>query len=352
MMNHQPLISVIIPCYNVEKFVEECIVSVSKQKFQNWECLVINDGSLDKTWQIILEKTSSDPRFKVFSQENKGLSETRNFGIENSAGKYLFFLDADDILPENCLQYFSENIEKQNDIITGVTATFTGTNFQKISKLLHPKEGNVVFNNNNGEVLIRTVTSGLTPVAQNRIYKASFIKKNNLRFQKGIYHEDELWFFETMFFARSVKFIDKETYLYRIDNPESITNKLSDKNTLSHIEILRIIFEKYYSNNSYIKFKPIVGRYISYLKKLFIHFSIRERKSLSSETINKLLQALEDTSISKDSKKILRKTDEDYYQALEKLSIHDFAIIQRYFFNNPVNSLRKKLRLFQIKNLL
>ena len=100
-MNNQPIISVIIPCYNVEKYVQECIESLSTQKFQNWECLVINDGSIDKTWEIILEKTSTDSRFKVFSQENKGLSETRNFGIDHSIGKYLFFLDSDDILPEN-----------------------------------------------------------------------------------------------------------------------------------------------------------------------------------------------------------------------------------------------------------
>lgn len=348
MMNHQPLISVIIPCYNVEKFVEECIVSVSKQKFQNWECLVINDGSLDKTWQIILEKTSSDPRFKVFSQENKGLSQTRNFGIENSAGKYLFFLDADDILPENCLQDFFENIEEQNDIITGITAAFTGKNFQKISKLLYPKEGNIVFSNNKGEVFLRTVTSGLAPVAQNRLYKTDFINKNNLRFQKGIYHEDELWFFETMYFARNVKFIDKETYLYRTDNSESITNKLSDKNTLSHIEILKIIYEKYYLNLSTEEQRPIIARYLSYLKKLFIHFSIRERKFLKSETINQLLHSLKETNLLPDNKKVLSNSDELYYRSLEKLSLQKFPVIQKYFFNNPVNSLRKYLRLIQI----
>ncbi len=344
-----PLISIIIPCYNVEKYIENCITSVFRQTYSEWECIIINDGSRDKTLKILQQnKIFDDSRIQIFTQENKGLSYTRNFGIDVARGQFIYFLDADDLLPENSLADLIENVETNTDVISGITVTVSGENVERISQLQHPSEGTIVFPNDSGEVFIRTVSMGLSPVAQNRLYRRNFINKNNIRFQEKIYHEDELWFFETMFFARNVKYIDKVTYLYRTDNPFSITNSLNDSNLASYAEILEKIYRDYYVRISDPKKKAIVGRYVMYFKKIVLDFSIREKNKLSKEAIDRFLQVLKDTKLDQDSFRILNNTNEKYYRTIEKLSSYNFKIIEKYFFKNPVNSLRKWWRLFQI----
>jgi len=90
-MISQPLVSIIVPCYNVEKYVEECINSIILQDYKNWEGILINDGSSDNTLDLINKFEEKDDRIRVFSQENAGLSATRNKGIEHSNGVFIFF---------------------------------------------------------------------------------------------------------------------------------------------------------------------------------------------------------------------------------------------------------------------
>lgn len=353
-MNHpkKPLISIIIPCYNAEKYIHSCIESVSQQTYENWECLMINDGSKDKTLSILEEYSAKNNKYKVYSQENRGLSATRNVGIDNAIGNYLFFLDSDDLIKENALLQFVNELDPENDIITGITVTVNGENLQKISQLKHPNEGSLFYKNNNQEVLIRTIESGLAPVAQNRLYKRSFLEKNNLKFKNGILHEDELWFFETMFLARNVKFINEETYLYRTDNSESITKNVGEKNLNSYLTILENIFERYYSNSNDSYKKAVVERYLQYLKKLIIDFSIREKSKLKDESRMQLQETLRKIHTQSDVLTLLSRKNEDYYKALNKLSLFDFKTIEKYFFKNPMNSIRKQYKLLQIKYLL
>lgn len=98
------IVSIIIPCYNQGKFLEETLNSVYNQKYQNWECLIINDGSTDDTEVIGKKWSSFDKRFKYFFKENGGLSSARNFGILNSKGDWLQLLDSDDLIEENKIE--------------------------------------------------------------------------------------------------------------------------------------------------------------------------------------------------------------------------------------------------------
>jgi len=353
-MNHskKPLISIIIPCYNSEKYLSVCLKSVINQTYENWECLLINDGSKDNTLAVLEEFSSSNKKFKVFSQQNKGLSATRNLGIENATGDYLFFLDSDDLLIENSLQKLANEVDDENDIITGITVTVNGENLEKISQLKHPKEGLVRFNNDKQEVLITTMEYGLSPVAQNRLYKRQFLEKYNLRFRNGLLHEDELWFFETMFLAKKVMFINDETYLYRTDNSESITKNIGEKNLNSYLEILETVYLNYYINNQDFYKRAVFERYLQYLKKLIIDFSIREKAKLTDESFLKLEEMLKKVHTNSDQLTLLSRKNEDYYKALNKLSLFDFKTIEKYFFKNPMNSIRKQYKLLQIKYLL
>ena len=106
-------ISVIVPCYNVEKYLEECLDSIVNQTFTDIEIICINDGSTDSTNRILDIYSNNDSRIKIITQTNKGLSASRNIGIENSNGEYILFIDSDDYLE---LTAFEEiyNIAKKN----------------------------------------------------------------------------------------------------------------------------------------------------------------------------------------------------------------------------------------------
>lgn len=344
-MISEPLVSIVVPCYNVEKYVEQCLNSVISQDYKNWECILINDGSIDKTLDLILGFEKHDSRFKVLTQENAGLSATRNKGMDNAKGDFIFFLDSDDILRQDAIRVLVSAADNC-DIITGVivTANIKNDDIVKISQLQHPKEGNIVFKNENYEVLTRTMESGLAPVAQNRLYRRNFLIENNLKFKIGVLHEDELWFFETMLKARNVKFINSETYFYRTDNEDSITKKLGDRNLESYIEILNEVYTKYIAAGK----SDFAIWYLVYLKKLFIDFAIRERAKLSNEIIKSLEKTLQNTFTELSTLSLLSQSNVKYYRAINKLSTKPFDVIEKYFFRNPVNSIRKKYRLILI----
>lgn len=345
-MIEKPLVSIIVPCYNADKFVESCIDSVMLQTYENWECILINDGSKDNTFDLIKHFESQDNRIRVFTQENLGLSATRNKGIDNANGEFLFFLDSDDILSQDAISALVSSFQN-NDIITGVTvnSTFTNNKINRNSQLLNPQEGSVTFENNRFQVLVRAMEKGLTPVAQNRLYRTDFIKKNKLRFKAGILHEDELWFFETMLVARNVKFINDETYFYRIDNQDSITKNVGDKNLDSYIKVMEEMVNKYSKHQSY---NIIANWYSVYMKKIFLDFAIREQQKLSAEQIVRLELALKNCYRPLSKEHILSKNNKIYYRTINKLSLQDFATIKKYFFRNPVNSLRKIVNVLKI----
>lgn len=339
-----PLVSIIIPCYNVEIYVEECINSVIAQDYENWECIIINDGSMDGTLEIIRRLESKEIRISVLTQDNMGLSATRNKGIDHAKGEFLFFLDSDDVLSIHAISTLIASFQN-NDIITGLTTAVAFSNGEVIkgSQLLHPKEDSITFQNNNFEVLVRAMETGLTPVAQNRLYRRDFIIENELYFKSGILHEDELWFFETMLFAKNIKFINVETYFYRIDNQNSITKNVGDRNLESYLEVMEQIINKYSNHNN---FKLISNWYAVYIKKIFLDFAIRERSKLSDEIITRLEVVLKNCYKALGKEKMLSKNNEIYYKTINKLSLKSFTTIEKYFFRNPVNSIRK------IKNVL
>ena len=114
------LISVIVPIYNVEKYLRQCLDSIQNQTYQNFECLLINDGSPDNSADICREYVEKDSRFKYFEKENGGLSDARNYGIRQSKGSYLTFVDSDDWLEHDALDRLYGALRKGNaDISIG-----------------------------------------------------------------------------------------------------------------------------------------------------------------------------------------------------------------------------------------
>jgi glycosyltransferase involved in cell wall biosynthesis len=103
-----PVVSIIVPCYNDEKYIEETLNSILKQRFSSWECIIINDGSTDQTEGVILKGICHDNRFKYIYQENTGVCIARNNAIKVANGEYILCLDADDLISEN---FLSETVD-------------------------------------------------------------------------------------------------------------------------------------------------------------------------------------------------------------------------------------------------
>lgn len=155
-------ISIIIPCYNQEKYLDECLASVYHQTFTEWECIIVNDGSTDHSEIIAREWQKKDRRFKYFKTDNKGVSAARNFGIQNSSGEWLLPLDADDKISEDYLQIASENFSGYDVIYCD--AEYFGA---KSGKMILPD-----FDRN-------------TLLFENQLFCTSFFKKSDFLLIKG-----------------------------------------------------------------------------------------------------------------------------------------------------------------------
>ncbi|AZA78213.1 glycosyltransferase family 2 protein [Chryseobacterium sp. G0186] len=339
------LVSIIVPCYNASYYIKEVLESLQNQSYKNIECIIINDGSADDTLDII--NTFSDPRFKVYSQKNKGLSDTRNFGMEEATGDLIFFCDSDDSLPSNAIESLLSAHTGKEDIIVGKTALVSWEEKKTLSYLPHLEKKQTI-ENSHSEVLIKNITEGLSPMAQNKLYKTDFLKKNSLQFLSKIYHEDELWFFEVMFAAKNVTFIPDVTYHYTADNSQSITKKNSDKNLLGYLSVIKTIYEKYYLN---FPDQSIIAYYIVYLKKIIIG-NYKHHGNYSSEAIQEMEKTFREVNPKFNDNIELSNTEKKYFKFLNNVSLKDAETIKKEYFNLPVNSLRKhyKLLLFSIFN--
>ena len=127
-----PKISVIIPCYNCEKYVAKCLDSVLAQTFQDWEAIVVNDGSTDGSVEILNRYAAKDSRIKVVTQENQCLSMARNNGFKFAQGNYVSFLDSDDFIDENfLLDLHNQAVKEQADAVMTSTKYLCGTKIKK-----------------------------------------------------------------------------------------------------------------------------------------------------------------------------------------------------------------------------
>jgi hypothetical protein len=127
-MEHVPLVSVVIPCYNQAQFLGEALQSVYEQIYANWECIIVNDGSPDNTEDIAKEWLKNDNRFKYIRQENRGLSSARNLGINGALGEYIVTLDSDDKYECTFIEKATNILERESEI--GVVSSW-GTRFSK-----------------------------------------------------------------------------------------------------------------------------------------------------------------------------------------------------------------------------
>lgn len=252
------LISIIIPVYNVERYILRCLHSVSSQtNTECVECILIDDCGFDNSInlaKIFIDNYKGNINFKLISHtQNKGLSAARNTGIKNASGKYLYFLDSDDeILPET-VEKFKYYLNKWNDVDCLVGDVYASYPF---SQWIRVKNNDEFIYRGNDIVQKRMLYRSPIPVtAWNKLIKRDILIKNNLFFKEGFIHEDEIWSYYLSRYINSYGYINYASYVY-YQNPNSIiTNR--EKSITNKILILQLFLNDISERDIYARFRLI-----------------------------------------------------------------------------------------------
>jgi glycosyltransferase involved in cell wall biosynthesis len=220
-------ISVIIPVYNVEKYLPECIESVLNQGKLRQEVILVNDGSTDQSGTIADQYARQDSRIKVVHKENGGASSARNVGLELAQGAYIAFVDSDDWVKESALsELYCEAVRYQADVVMGnVWLCFQDGGVDKPFKRVTNEILNNVLSGKEGfSWLVKT--RFYLPLQVKYIYRRKFLKKIQAQFEEGIIHEDELWTPVVLYHAERMVITGIDFYYYR-QNRESVMHTTS-----------------------------------------------------------------------------------------------------------------------------
>ncbi len=226
-----PKISVIIPAYNVEKCIEKCVNSILDQSFSDFEILLVDDGSKDSTPKICDELANKDSRITVIHKENGGLSDARNAGIRKSVGKYLAFIDGDDIVEKEYLQELYRLIKLEDDIWVSIVG---GVAFGENSK---PKGNKATFSKvTTSEEIVRKIClcDGIDHTAWGKLFLAELWK--DFKYPVGKLYEDYLTTYRVLSKADKIAYSDAKMYFY-IQHNESIMHMKCSEKTLAVLDV-------------------------------------------------------------------------------------------------------------------
>ena len=212
-MENQPLISVIVPVYNVEPYLDRCVESIVNQTYRNLEIILVDDGSPDNCPQMCDAWAERDARIKVIHKENAGLSDARNAGMAVAAGELMGFVDSDDWIREDMYQLLLENMQANDSDISacGVRMIWDDGSTERMLT----KEGCCVLET---EDAMRAVIkeAWLKQPVWYKLYKTELVK--NIQFPVGKYHEDVFWTYQAVGAAKQVSVLDEPCYFYRQRN--------------------------------------------------------------------------------------------------------------------------------------
>lgn len=223
-------ISIIVPIYNAEKYLNKCIDSLINQTKKELEFILVNDGSTDKTEEII--KSYKDKRIKYFKNKNQGIGKTRNFGLEKATGKYIMFLDSDDYFRIDACELLYKNAEKnQADLVICDFYKIYDSGIEEKIKLLSFKPTTLKKTPN----LVNEIN--LAP--WNKLYKKDLITKNKIKFVENLKYEDAPFVIEAFSKAKKISKVDEYLNYYLIHGNSETT--VRDKRCFDILKIVDLI---------------------------------------------------------------------------------------------------------------
>ena len=313
-----PVISVIVPVYNAVNTIHRCIESIQQQSNNNFELILINDGSTDQSLQLCLEYADVDPRIKVFDKVNGGPSAARNMGIDKASGNLIVFVDSDDYLDRGFLENLFSDSERADLVVAGI-------------KKMKKDQNDISFNFPNKLIGITEQKVYLEdyPLADygypfSKLFKKDILDRHHIRFIEDVHmFEDVLFLFEYMKFCDKIKFNDKSLYNYVIAEGGSLSTKVNS------FESEYLGFITFY-NQIIDDFKITIPELINDLPKLGYRLTRLMNRSISTIYIK------------------------DYPTKKTILALHYYpknAWILYNVFNEPSNIIKKWSKILLVKNM-
>ncbi|USK91798.1 glycosyltransferase [Rossellomorea marisflavi] len=241
-----PLVSVIIPVYNTEEFLEECINSVINQTYKNIETIIINDGSTDRSKEVLSSYSKKNLKFTIIDQPNSGNSVARNKGISNANGKYILFVDSDDFISRDLISDAVLLLEENNlDLIRFEAESFIDKNYSNDGVNCIQYDFSNFFSDKklyNKDSFLNANLKGFWPSAVLYIVKKEILIKNQIFFKPNILHEDDLFTTRIFMSVEASMYTAKKYYKRRYRENSIMTSINSEKNKIksfySYLHIL------------------------------------------------------------------------------------------------------------------
>ena len=279
-MEDNDLITIIIPVYNVEKYIDKNIQSVINQTYKKMEIILVDDGSTDNSGKKCDQYINIDNRIKVIHKENGGLSDARNKGLEISTGKWVYFLDSDDFLPRFSIETLYNLANKNNaDISVGTFYDYYNPDFD-IDYEMFDKNLDITIDIYDKEQGLETMlyNSKITNAACNKLYKRKLFE--NITFPKGKLYEDLGTTYKLFYKAKKVVLTNQHTYCYFRDRTDSIMHKTYNSNRMQGLKYAEEIVEFIEKNVPQIK-KSAISRL--YMECVFILIEIPKDKKFKED---------------------------------------------------------------------
>lgn len=293
------LFSIIVPIYKVEKYLPQCIESVLKQDFSDFELILVDDGSPDNSGTICDEYAAKDNRIKVIHKINGGLSDARNAGISIARGNYIWFLDSDDYMANSVMFSIAEIIINDHEIDMITCAHIDEVSDGKTELELLPYSTSLKSINRNEFLLKLYKSNGAYWDAWKNIFKRSIIDANNLRFTKGLIGaEDCSFFIHFVQHGKKFSFCNIPIVNYRINREGSITNIMSKAAIMGQL----IVFKENYSSNEIENVNECLFRKVFFSNKFANVITLLYHLKSRNEIVEVTNYIKEHNSILKDTK--------------------------------------------------
>lgn len=313
-------LSIIVPVYNVETYINKCLYSLTTQTFNDIEIIVVNDGSTDGS-QIIIDKYVSEygNKVKSFKKTNGGLSDARNYGLKHARGKYVGFVDPDDWINSDMyetLVYFAKDNDADvviSDFIYEPQNKVINAPFQNGEKL------NLI---ENPDLLL------IEPSVCNKIFKKSLFDKNNIKFPFGLLHEDRVTIAKLFYYSNSIVYVKNAFYHYLQHRENSITTSKNMKKFTDIIIVLEKMEQFFIEQNCLDSFKKILDKLSL---ELYFSFCVKANKEIEDVNSRKLfMDSFKKFLLNKSSYYSLIKSDNFRNNQLNKKILILLLINRRY----------------------
>lgn len=321
-------VSIIVPVYNVEKYVARCLDSCINQTFEDLEIICVNDGSTDRSLEILEAYARLDSRVKFVTKGNGGLSSARNTGVEIAQGEYILYVDSDDYISSTTVERVYNNAKQNDSDVVIFDYYCLRTDPRECESLTIEPLGNKYVNSTfNADSVGAEVYKYIPVCAWVKLYRADLLKNNGIIFDEGLLYEDISYWAKVFVKAKRISYFNEPLYAYMVGRNNQIMAR-NDEKLFDIIKIYEIV-EKVFKDSEYFdKYKSSIDilMMMDYLKKLSVI-----KQELREDLFNVL--------------KSLNKTiDYDYYEQdgvfiFEKLSARNFKLL------NTVDNLSEFMKL-------